>query len=188
MVSSNPDQYFFSSLHEACSSGIAQRLRNSNRGFTLVELMTVIAIVAVMSSVGIPLFRNLVSNNCVTSSSNLLVAGVQLARSEAAQNFTSISVDAIDADWSNGLLVWQDLNADGVIDGDEQIRSIAFNCSGVSINEAGGNTRFVFSSSGEPDSAGTFSICGENSPGQDSQVAISATGRPASSRITCPQS
>lgn len=57
-----------------------------NRGFTLIELMIVIAIFALILSFGIPQYNTLVMNGRISSKTNELQGLLQLARSEAVTN------------------------------------------------------------------------------------------------------
>ncbi|AZZ94364.1 prepilin-type N-terminal cleavage/methylation domain-containing protein [Hahella sp. KA22] len=53
------------------------------KGFTLVELMVVIAILAITLVLGLPSFSNLIDSNRVTANTNTLVGALNLARMEA---------------------------------------------------------------------------------------------------------
>jgi type IV fimbrial biogenesis protein FimT len=56
--------------------------RRSN-GFTLVELMVTILIVAVLAAIALPSFRNVIQRNRVAAASNDLLASVSYARNTA---------------------------------------------------------------------------------------------------------
>ncbi|MCU7891037.1 MAG: GspH/FimT family pseudopilin [Candidatus Thiodiazotropha sp. (ex Ustalcina ferruginea)] len=55
------------------------------KGFTLIELMIAIVIGAILLTIGIPGFLNMVQRNAVTTTSNELLASLLLARSEAVR-------------------------------------------------------------------------------------------------------
>jgi type II secretion system protein H len=55
------------------------------RGFTMTELLIVLAVVAILSAVAAPSFRNVIRDMSVRSAADELVAGLQFARSEAVR-------------------------------------------------------------------------------------------------------
>lgn len=59
------------------------------RGFTLIELMVVIAIVAIVSLVALPNFQQLIRSNRVATQTNEMVASLSLARTEAIRRNVS---------------------------------------------------------------------------------------------------
>jgi len=83
-------------------------------GFTLVELMFVVAIVSILLIVGIPSFKILKNNNCLVTNTNRLVASLQFARSEAAKRNSDVSLRPRAGSWRNGfLIVTTELDFDG---------------------------------------------------------------------------
>lgn len=84
-----------------------------NYGFTLVELMVVIAIIAVTLSFAVPGFRNMFARNQVAVQVNDVLLAVNLARSEALRRRARVSllaVDGSDADdeFGNGYCIYLD--------------------------------------------------------------------------------
>ena len=71
-------------------------------GFTLIELIVVIAILAIMASIGIPSYQRMILNNSVTSASNGLVGFLQMARSEAVTRKEDVTVTANGGNWHAG--------------------------------------------------------------------------------------
>lgn len=64
------------------------------RGFTLVELMVVIAMIAILASLAAPSWRELLARNAIRSAVNDLGASLQYARSEAVRLNSPITVCA----------------------------------------------------------------------------------------------
>jgi type IV fimbrial biogenesis protein FimT len=88
-------------------------------GFSLVELMITIAILAVLLAIGLPSFQGSLRSNRVTSTTNELMASISLARSEALRNpggavlCTTTDGATCGGNWNNGWMVWVDVNGDG---------------------------------------------------------------------------
>lgn len=53
------------------------------QGFTLIELMITIAIVAILTALALPSFQNFIRRNAVASEANLLIGSLQTARTLA---------------------------------------------------------------------------------------------------------
>ena len=82
------------------------------RGFTLVELMITIFVAAILITLALPSFRELVLSNRVTQSTNALLTDLNLARSEAVHRGTLVALINANGvgsnNWSNGWNVIAD--------------------------------------------------------------------------------
>lgn len=117
---------------------------SANQGFTLMELMIAIAILGVLLALGWPSFTDALSNNRLAAASNSMIAGVNLARSEAMRSnraggiCPSADGATCGIDWSAGWLVWNDANSDGAKAADEPtIRYFQGNAAQVSMAPTG---------------------------------------------------
>ena len=85
-----------------------------NRGFTLVELMVTIAIVAILAAIAFPSFRASFRSNRLATTTNELVASLALVRSEATRSALGSGIcassDGVDCTgtWDDGWLIWVD--------------------------------------------------------------------------------
>ena len=68
------------------------RIANSRQGFTLVELMVTIAILAILATIGLPSFQRLIADYRVSAQANSVQGLLQFARSEAVKRRESVSV------------------------------------------------------------------------------------------------
>lgn len=101
--------------------------RHSN-GFTLIELMVAISVVAILLAIGLPSFQGTIRSNRVSTSTNELLAMLSLARTEAIRNTRGASMcpsvdgTACNGAWGEGWLVWSDRDANGALDDTEIVR------------------------------------------------------------------
>lgn len=107
-------------------------------GFSLIELLVVVLIVAIVAGLALPGFQRTLASNRLVSQHNELLAGLSLARSEAIRRNTPVALCAANAAqsacqtaWGRDWLVWQDTDADGTVDADETILQVG----GVTANE-----------------------------------------------------
>jgi len=92
------------------------------RGYSIIELVTVVAILAIMLGFGVPSFQEFVTNYRTSVQTNDLLADLAIARSEAVKYSRPTVVRAEGGDWSAGWIVGTDLNRDGNIAGDEIVK------------------------------------------------------------------
>jgi type IV fimbrial biogenesis protein FimT len=97
-------------------------------GFTLVELLTVITIVAILMALGVPSYQYVTNANRISGEVNGLLGDMQYARSEAIKEGQTVTVCsstnptaaaptcAGNAAWQNGWIVFSDVNGTGAVD------------------------------------------------------------------------
>lgn len=136
------------------------------QGFTIIELMITVALIAIVAAIGIPSFQDIVASNRVVSSINELHAGLRLARIEAVKRnddvvFCSTSDSAsCGGTWGDGWLIYHDADGDGVVDANELIRVGEGVHSGYSLTFSGGTTSITFRARGITNGqSGTFKLC-----------------------------
>lgn len=66
-----------------------------NGGFTLIELVVTVAILAIAALVAVPAFNNLIQGQRAASHANLLMSSISLARSEAIRLNSPVRVSAL---------------------------------------------------------------------------------------------
>ncbi|TVP55395.1 MAG: prepilin-type N-terminal cleavage/methylation domain-containing protein [Halomonadaceae bacterium] len=142
------------------------------RGFTLVELMIVVLLVAVVAAIAVPNFRQLVENNRISAGTNSIVSTLSYARSEALRQGRRVTVDArVDGAWAQGLAVSQGTNL---------LRVSEPMGNGIAVT---GNS-LAFRGNGLATGVATFRICGSgNLPGRE--VSVTEGGRVQTREVSC---
>lgn len=83
----------------------------SVKGFTLIELMVTVALVAVLMAVAVPSMTTFQRNAQLTSFSNTLLSAINAARGEAMKRGQPAMVVPTDgSNWSSGWVVFVDLD------------------------------------------------------------------------------
>ncbi len=67
-------------------------MKAHSSGFTLLEFMITIAILAVIVSIGVPNFRDFIRNSRISAASNDIVSDFNLARSEAVKRHVPVTL------------------------------------------------------------------------------------------------
>ncbi len=167
-------------------------MKNAN-GFTLIELMVSLAIVAILATVAVPSFTETIKNNRLVTQVNLLAGSLALARSEAIKfgapatvcvNNAQPALTCSGTDWDEGWMVWVDINNDTVIDPGEERQFVAALPNSMTFTSSTGTTQFVYSAQGTADS-GVLELCDDRSGETGRQIRVSATGRPNTATLPC---
>ena len=111
-------------------------------GFTLIELMVPLAVGAIVLTIGVPSFGDMIRNNRMTTQVNQVVSAMALARSEAVKRGQSVEVTTAsgDSDWKDGWTV--------KVSGGETIRLFEAQKGNHTLVADGGQSTFTYDSQG----------------------------------------
>jgi type IV fimbrial biogenesis protein FimT len=95
-------------------------MKRSQIGFTMLELLIVVALVAILSAIAVPSYTNLIRRNNVASEGNKIVGALQLARSTAISGkyvagicaeLTPAGCSSTSYNFANGFVVFSKVDA-----------------------------------------------------------------------------
>jgi type IV fimbrial biogenesis protein FimT len=162
------------------------------RGFTLLELMVTVTIVAILAALAAPSFTRLIADNNLSTQVNSLLADLRFARSEAIKrginitlcpSSTSLNTTATcsGSDWRTGWIAFIDADANNSRANTETIlrRQEAF-AAGASIvsNNPTPISSLRFNAEGRiPGGMGALNFTAVNNIAPNRLLCISVTGR-----------
>ena len=145
--------------------------QRSGYGFTIIEMMITVTIIAIIIGLATPSYQHLVSNNRLIVTNNDLMTSLALARQNAISYAKDVYLCELldektcnekrpfNADWSKGWMVFIDNNRNALLDDKDTISYVSYkpNQKGIAIvfNQQG---RLRFRPDGSARSAG-FYLC-----------------------------
>ncbi len=139
-----------------------------SKGFTLLELMITLFIVAILFAAAIPSFKDMSTRNRLVTYTNDFIATINLARSEAVRRGSPVSIcssadgKACGGGWSDGWVTFADPDSDGVIaDADTDIIRVHEGlASKYSLGaDADLATHVTYGADGSANTGGAFAVC-----------------------------
>lgn len=132
-----------------------QSQASAANGFTIVEMMIAIALIAIIAALALPNLTQIFARNDLAGTTNELITGINQARAEAVSRSTAVTIcpsnDAAgcdDGEWSSGWIVFADNNASGGIDAGEEIIAVSSGAGTASIEIEGFDDGLSFGATG----------------------------------------
>jgi type IV fimbrial biogenesis protein FimT len=106
--------------------------RRRDGGFSLLEVIVVMGIVAILMAVAVPSYRYITNGNRIAAEVNGLLGDMQFARAEALKEGQTVTVCVANAGgtacagagvstWQNGWIIFSDVNANHVVNAGDVI-------------------------------------------------------------------
>lgn len=176
---------------------------HQSRGFTLLEVMVVLAIVAILTTLAAPSFVAMIQSNAVSGNVNTFIADVRYARSEAVRRGGAVLMCRSDAPeatapvcnttagtngWASGWIIFEDrddsLNYSAAADANQllKVQGPITNLDSIMETSGAGATKLQFTATGRMKSLSSATALqfGSNITMPNSRqrvVCINASGR-----------
>ena len=139
-------------------------------GFTLIELMVTITLVAIVMGIGVPSYQELVVKNRIQTQASEIRSSLAMARVEAIRRGLRVRVcpgqnGCVGANWHDGWNSFVDRNSDNTIDPNETQLEVHIRLDGGSTLT--GANHVIFKSDGTASDARELNLCtadGDASP------------------------
>lgn len=175
--------------------GTTKAMNKKHSGFTLIELMAVLAIAAILASVAVPSFRSMIQNNRLATQANELTGTLNFARSEAIKRGNSVTVCVSNnqagctggTTWENGWIAFVDVNRDQSLSAGDTLLRVRSTLTG-SGTLTGAQTAVQYLPNGLLNfGTGNYTLTIPGCTGNEKRVInVAVTGRLGVTRATCP--
>lgn len=159
------------------------------QGFTLIELVIVMVLIAVIAAWAIPSFTRIVADNSLVSAGNSVVGFLNEARGASIQQGRSVIVAPLNGtSWASGMEAWVDNDYSNSINNADTPLYIQQPL-GSAVRITSGPTTLQFLPSGLIAGATTptpFKLCSTTSGVSGTQISLTIGGQVSTSKVTCP--
>jgi type IV fimbrial biogenesis protein FimT len=166
-----------------------KNLKNKQHGLTVVELLIILAAVAIVVMISVPSSTVVLEHYRLKAASSDLVSGLSLAKEEAQQRNSTVKVCPssngrfcrTDGNWNHGWLVFSDGNGDGTVQEFEFIKAFSAPSQRVKIVATGavvGEAAFTLAGlmPANKAQAGELHVCHEGLDSRAKVVSIDSDG------------
>lgn len=144
--------------------------RRRSRGFTMVELMVVLAIMAIMAALAAPSMSRLIAQQRLKSTASDLHLAILKARAEAIKRNVNVTVSPVDGSWANGWTIPDPVNPSAA--------PLEFRGPVSSVTVSTSATQVIYNGKGRTTTASASFVLSAAGVTHSRCVAIETNGRP----------
>ncbi len=175
------------------------KTRHGVQGFTLVELMVAVIVIALLASVAAPSYRTFVTTTRVKSATNEVWSALAMTRSEALKRNNDVTIAPLGGNWKNGWTVATQVPAASGVTGGPTVltlvqqgplsSSVSFTC--FSNGAAAPCQQLVYNYSGRASQQESIQVADAEATSAAASpatrcVVIDPSGRPFTKKTVCP--
>ena len=157
-----------------------------NSGFTLLELIVTVALIAIVTAIAVPGMRAFSQNDRLITNINTLIGHLAYARSEAVKRSQQVSIcvsnnttGCTGGNWQDGWIVYIDADGNNSHSAGEEILRVnqAFAVTNTVTTTIGNQITYDYRGFASAGAGGSLLLCDGRSGPYGKTVNISATGR-----------
>ncbi len=150
-------------------------MRRASRGFTLIEMLVTLTVLAILMGIGVPSFRSFVAGQRVKTVSNDLMTALMQARSEAVKRNANVTIAPFVANtWTSGWTLKDSASTPNTLLTQQAVE-------GVTITK--GPATVIYQPSGRPTAGSNFEVAGTSGV---KCVKVDSSGIPSTQSVACP--
>lgn len=161
------------------------------KGYSLIELMTTIAVASILITVALPGMQSFRFNSKMTGQVNDLISGMHLARNTAITSNSRVTLCASSngdnceaVAWEEGWIAFVDRDSDQFVDADEAVIRTGSDTAGITITSSQYPNFIVYRPNGRAmkntvsENSGRLTFCDKRGAKHAKAILVDLSGRP----------
>jgi type IV fimbrial biogenesis protein FimT len=156
--------------------------RSAAHGFTMIEMMITLVVVAIIVAIGAPSFQSMTANAKAEKASGMLLLDIKLARSHSVSRGENVQIKQINDNLANGWEIKATTTNDTIKKRETVLKGVTYSTSGFS----GGSPEFTPTGQASGAGAGSITIKTTGCTGNENKkIEILTSGQIAIEDLAC---